>query len=93
MGGSRPLEVGFQLPEFVVGKNPHRRPAGTSAIDEAGMGEFVEDHDISPSHEGGYGSGGGRDAGGEDQRGFRPLGRGKFLLEGEMLRRGAADQA
>ena len=88
-----PPEMRFQLREIIVGKYPHLRAACMGSVDQAGMGELVEDHDITTTNQRGNRPCGRCNAGRENQCRLCPLGCGEFLLQRGVLGRRAADQA
>jgi hypothetical protein len=87
-----PLEMGGKLFQIVVGEDAERRTAHPGSVNEAGMGEFIQDDHIPLADQGGDGSRGRGSPRREDQGRLASLRRRKLLLKGGMFRSRPADQ-
>ena len=86
-------EDGFEAGEVVVGKDTEGGAAEAGGVDEAGVGEFVEDDGVAATDEGGDGAERGGVTAAEDKGGGFFLPGGEFLLQREDSGAGAGDES
>ncbi len=93
MLGLRPLEQRFKFPEVVVGEDPDHGLAPARGIDEAGVGELVQNEDIAFAGEGADRPVGRGVPAGEREGGLDVFEAGEALLELQMGAERSADEA
>jgi hypothetical protein len=88
-----PLEFGLQIVQIVVGINAEPCAGEFRGIHDAGMDQFVHNHDVIPAEQRGDGSQHSRIAGGKGKRRLGSLERGERFFEFVMGSQRTADEA
>ncbi len=91
--GADAAQQPVELRGVVVREDADRRAGKAGTVDQAGVAKLVEHQHVVLSRQRGQATGGGGEAGGEDQRGLRALGGGERFFQLAVGRQGAADQS